>query len=129
MREAAVGELCQGTPVSTDAVPAQSGAAGELTRVVTCDLAFDVTEAAEIAVQVVAADSAGLVRSERFEVVSNGGPPASLEEIRNPQGERIHVILADPGPFPSPIAPTSQARPPRGASTGTASSAPPSLRL
>ena len=64
---------------------------------VTCDLAFEVTEPAEIALQVVAADSAGLVRSERFDVRSNGGPPASLEEIRNPQGERIHVILADPG--------------------------------
>jgi len=83
--------------VSNDAVPVESGAESDLTRVVTCDLVFEVTDAAEIAVQVVAADSAGLVRSERFEVVSNGGPPTSLEEIRNPQGERIHVILADPG--------------------------------
>ena len=85
--------------MSSVSVTAESGASADLTRVVTCDLAFEVTDPAEIAVQVVAADSAGLVRSERFEVLNNGGPPSSLEEIRNPQGERIHVILADPGPI------------------------------
>jgi transglutaminase-like putative cysteine protease len=85
--------------MSSPSVPMESGSDSDLTRVVTCDLAFEVTEPAEIAVQVVAADSAGMVRSERFEVVSNGGAPASLEEIRNPQGERIHVILAEPGPI------------------------------
>ena len=68
-----------------------------MTRVVTCDLVFEVTASAEIAVQVVAADSAARVLSERFEVATDGAPPASLEEIHSPRGERIYVILADPG--------------------------------
>ncbi len=75
----------------------RSGAESDATRVVTCDLVFEVTEPAEVAVQVVAADSAGRTVTERFDVVSNGAPPESLEEIRNPQGERIYVILAGPG--------------------------------
>jgi transglutaminase-like putative cysteine protease len=68
-----------------------------MTRVVSCDLAFDVTESAEVALQVVAAHSAGRVVTERFDVATDGEPPASLEELRNPQGERIHVIHSDPG--------------------------------
>jgi transglutaminase-like putative cysteine protease len=68
-----------------------------MTRVVTCDLAFDVNDRAEIAVQIVVAESAGQVVTERFDVATNGQPPASLEEVRNPNGERIHVIVADPG--------------------------------
>jgi transglutaminase-like putative cysteine protease len=83
--------------VTNDPKLKHSGAEGDMTRVVTCDLVFEVAEPAEVAVQVVAADSAGRTVTERFDVVSNGAPPASLEEIRNPQGERICVILADPG--------------------------------
>ena len=113
--------------MNNDRVPAQPGADGERTRVVTCDLSFDVTERAEIALAVVAADSAGLVRSERFEVVSNGGPPSSLEEIRTPQGERIHVILADPGPLSISYRSDLEARPPESPLTGTTTSAPPSF--
>jgi transglutaminase-like putative cysteine protease len=71
--------------------------ADDMTRVVTCDLAFDVSERAEVAVQIVVAQSAGRVVTERFDVATDGGPPASLEEVRNPEGERIHVIAADPG--------------------------------
>jgi transglutaminase-like putative cysteine protease len=66
-------------------------------RVVSCSLRFAVTEPAEVALQVVAADSAGRVVTERFDVTVDGGPPSSLEEIRAPQGERIHVIHAGPG--------------------------------
>jgi transglutaminase-like putative cysteine protease len=83
--------------VTDDAEVEYAGAAGDMTRVVTCDLVFEVTEPAEVAVQVVAADSAGRIVTERFDVVSNAAPPESLEEIRNPQGERIYVILAGPG--------------------------------
>jgi transglutaminase-like putative cysteine protease len=68
-----------------------------LTRVVTCDLAFEVSERAEVTVQIVVAQSAGQLVTERFDVATDGGPPASLEEIRDPKGERIHVIGADPG--------------------------------
>jgi transglutaminase-like putative cysteine protease len=69
---------------------------GDMTRVVSCSLGFDVAEAAEVALQVVAADSAGRVANERLEVAVDGVPLA-LEEIRTPHGERIHVIEPDPG--------------------------------
>jgi transglutaminase-like putative cysteine protease len=69
----------------------------DMTWVVTCDLTFDVTEAAEVAVQIVAADSAGARTSERFEVATDGLPPTSIDEIRTPGGERIHVINSRPG--------------------------------
>jgi transglutaminase-like putative cysteine protease len=113
--------------VTNDAVPGRSGTENDPTRVVTCDLSFDVTEPAEIAVQVVAADSAGLVRSERFDVVSSGGPPASLEEVRNPQGERIYVILAHPGPLSISYRSELQARSAETAFTDPATSTPPSF--
>jgi transglutaminase-like putative cysteine protease len=83
--------------VSSDAVPVHAGRGDDMTRVVTCDLVFEVIESAEIAVQVVAAESAARVLTERFDVATDGAPPASLEEIHSPQGERMYVILADPG--------------------------------
>jgi transglutaminase-like putative cysteine protease len=69
----------------------------DLRRVVSCDLVFAVAEPGEVALQVVAADSAGRVLAERFDVATDGAPPVSLEEIRNPQGERIHVIHSTAG--------------------------------
>jgi transglutaminase-like putative cysteine protease len=66
-------------------------------RVVTCDLVFAVAEPGEVALQVVAADSAGRVLAERFDVATDGAPPASLEEIRSPPGERFHVIHSAAG--------------------------------
>jgi transglutaminase-like putative cysteine protease len=69
----------------------------DLRRVVSCALSFDVTEAAEVALQIVAADSAGRVIEERLDIATDGEPPTSLEEIRTPQGERIHVVHAAPG--------------------------------
>ncbi len=60
---------------------------------------FDVTESAEIAVQVVAADSAGFVRQREIRRDrANGGPPGSLEEIRNPQGGADPCDHGRPGP-------------------------------
>jgi transglutaminase-like putative cysteine protease len=69
----------------------------EMKRVVTCDLTFDVAEHAEIVVQIVAADSAGHVVDERFELATAGSPPPSSMELRNSVGERMQVIRADPG--------------------------------
>lgn len=66
-------------------------------RVVHCALAFDVTERAEVALQVVAADSAGRIVTERFEVATDGAPPTDIEEVHTPAGERIHVIHSEPG--------------------------------
>jgi transglutaminase-like putative cysteine protease len=83
--------------VNGGAVSVGPVAGNDMTRVVTCDLAFNVSESAEVAIQIVVADSAGQVVTERLDVATDGAPPAFLEEIRNPQGERIHVIQADPG--------------------------------
>jgi transglutaminase-like putative cysteine protease len=69
----------------------------EMKRVITCDLTFDVTECAEIVVQIVAADSAGRVVDKRFELALASSPPPSSLELRNSLGERMHVIRADPG--------------------------------
>jgi transglutaminase-like putative cysteine protease len=80
------GEVERGTAPSDD-----------LRRVVSCELVFAVAEPGEVALQVVAADSAGRVLTERFDVATDGTPPVSLEEIRNPQRERIHVIHSAAG--------------------------------
>jgi transglutaminase-like putative cysteine protease len=56
-----------------------------------------VVEPAEVALQVVAADSAGKVLREQLDIATDGSPPTSLEEIRNPQGERIHVVHTGSG--------------------------------
>jgi transglutaminase-like putative cysteine protease len=69
----------------------------DLRRTVSCELVFAVAEPGEVALQVVAADSAGRVVAERFEVTTDGLPPTSLEEIRNPQDERIHIIHSAAG--------------------------------
>lgn len=69
----------------------------DLKRVVSCDLIFAVSEPGEVALQVAAADSAGRVVSEHFDVATDGRPPSSLEEIRTPDGERIHVVHSRPG--------------------------------
>jgi transglutaminase-like putative cysteine protease len=66
-------------------------------RVVTCELQFVVIERTEIVLQIVAAESAGRVIDERFDVMLNGAPPRSVVELRNPAGERMHVIHADAG--------------------------------
>ena len=57
-------------------------------------------------------------------MASNGGPPSSLEEIRTPQGERIHVILADPGPLSISYRSELQARSPASPLSHTVSSTP-----
>jgi transglutaminase-like putative cysteine protease len=71
----------------------------ELRRVVTCDLAFGVVEPTEIVLQVVAAESAGRVVDQRLDVALDGAPaPApSIVELRNPAGEKMHVIQSGPG--------------------------------
>ena len=69
----------------------------DLRRVVSCDLVFAVAEPGEVAFQVVAADSAGRVVTERFDVTTDGAPPVSIEELRNPQHERIHVVHSAAG--------------------------------
>jgi transglutaminase-like putative cysteine protease len=67
------------------------------TRVVSCDLAFQVVEPTEVVVQVMASSSAGRVEEARFEVLTDGGAPSSLVELSNPAGETLHVIRSRPG--------------------------------
>jgi transglutaminase-like putative cysteine protease len=69
----------------------------DMKRVVTSDLTFNVEEHAEIVVQIVAAESAGRVVDEHFQVTINGTPSSSVLELRSHVGERMHVIHADPG--------------------------------
>jgi transglutaminase-like putative cysteine protease len=92
----------------------------DLRRVVSCDLVFAVAEPGEVALQVVAADSAGRVVAERFDVATDGAPPTSLEEIRNPQQERIHVIHSAAGRLTVSYRAEIEARPPRSATTAGA---------
>jgi transglutaminase-like putative cysteine protease len=73
------------------------GDGADATRVVTCDMAFRVSEPTEVVLQVVASTSAGRVEDARFEVLTNGAPPPSVVELSNPQGETLHVIRSDPG--------------------------------
>jgi hypothetical protein len=83
--------------MSTGEVEGESAPSDDLRRTVTCELVFAVAEPGEVALQVVAADSAGRVLSERFDVATDGVPPTSVEEIRNPQDERIHIIHSAAG--------------------------------
>jgi len=103
------GEIERGTASSDD-----------LRRVVSCDLVFAVAEPGEVALQVVAADSAGRVLAERFDVATDGAPPVSLEEIRNPQRERIHVIHSAVGRLSVSYRAEIETRPPRSAVAGGA---------
>ena len=66
-------------------------------RVVRCDMAFLVSDPAEVVVQVVASDSAGHVDEAQFEVLTDGRPPSSRVELRDPDGSTMHVIGSDPG--------------------------------
>jgi transglutaminase-like putative cysteine protease len=69
----------------------------ETKRTVSCELTYMVADASEVVVQIVAAPSAGHVIDERFSATSTGASPASVHELRAPQGDRIHVIRGEPG--------------------------------
>jgi transglutaminase-like putative cysteine protease len=111
--------------MSSGEVEGATAPSDDLRRVVSCDLVFAVAEPGEVALQIVAADSAGRVVAERFDVATDGAPPTSLEEIRNPQQERIHVIHSAAGRLTVSYRAEIEARPPRSATTtgaGTPSS-------
>ena len=82
-------------------------------RVIMCDLAFMVAEPAELVLQVVAASSAGHVVDEHFEVVTNGAPPSSVVELRDPHGARMHIVRSTPGRLTVTYRAEIQAGPPR----------------
>jgi transglutaminase-like putative cysteine protease len=101
--------------MSSGEVKRETASSDDLRRVVSCDLVFAVAEPGEVALQVVAADSAGRVLAERFDVATDGAPPLSLEEIRNPQRERIHVIHSAAGRLSVSYRAEIETRPPHSA--------------
>jgi len=103
--------------MSTGEVEGESAPSDDLRRTVSCELVFAVAEPGEVALQVVAADSAGRVVSERFDVATDGAPPTSVEEIRNPQDERIHIIHSAAGRLTVSYRAEIEARPQRSAAT------------
>ena len=110
--------------MSSSEVEQATAPSDDARRVVSCDLTFAVAEAGEVALQVVAADSAGRVVTERFEVTTDGAPPVSLEELRNPQHERIHVVHSASGRLSVSYRAEIETRPPREASAGARTRAP-----
>ena len=74
-----------------------SRATDPLTRVVSCEVILLVSEPAEIAVQLMASTSAGVVHQEVFEARTDGAAPSSLMTLRGPHGSRLHVLHSLPG--------------------------------
>ncbi|KJE21358.1 Transglutaminase-like superfamily protein [Frankia torreyi] len=68
-------------------------------RVVTCDLAFDVQEPADIAVQIAPAERGGRMHAERLELAIDGAPLAPPVELAAPHGGRIHLLRVPRGLF------------------------------
>jgi transglutaminase-like putative cysteine protease len=69
----------------------------EPSRVVTCDIAYQVSEPSELVLQVVASSSAGHVAESRFEVLVDEGPPSSVVEVLGTEGTTMHIVHADEG--------------------------------
>jgi len=76
------------------AVPFEVGAI----RRVSCQLEFEVTTPAVLALQVAVASTAGDILGERLDVSVDGAQPAQpVSETATDRGGRIHVVHADPG--------------------------------
>jgi transglutaminase-like putative cysteine protease len=69
----------------------------EVTRTISCDLAFMVQRPSELVLQVVAARSAGHVEESRLEILTDGEPPSSLVEVLDPEGATMHILRSNPG--------------------------------
>jgi transglutaminase-like putative cysteine protease len=81
--------------------PTADLAAGRLsragTRVISCELGFQVVEPVELVLQTVAAVGAGPVVAERFDVERNGQPWTSVEEVPGPDGARLQITRSPAG--------------------------------
>ena len=69
----------------------------EPSRVVTCDIAYQVSEPSALILQVVASTSAGHVAESRFEILVDRQPPSSVVEVQGAEGTTMHIVGADPG--------------------------------
>ena len=66
------------------------------TATANCQLVFDISEPARLAVQIAAARRPGLDISERFEALSNG-VPVTVQELPGSHHGRQHLVHAGPG--------------------------------
>jgi Transglutaminase-like superfamily len=66
----------------------------ESLRVVSCDLEFEVTRESAMVFQLVAADSAGLLISEKLEISGEGTTGTGMREISGAHGGRLHLYEA-----------------------------------
>jgi transglutaminase-like putative cysteine protease len=66
-------------------------------RVISCDLAFNVVEPAEVVLQIMASNVAGQVVEERLSVFTGAGRPDAIEELSGPLGARLQVVTSGPG--------------------------------
>ncbi len=85
------------------------------TRVVSCELAFDVVEPTEVVLQVVAATTAGRVRDERLDVNTDGEPALTTIELTGPHGVRVHVLQSLSGRLTVSYRSELETSPPRSA--------------
>jgi transglutaminase-like putative cysteine protease len=69
----------------------------EPSRVVTCDISYQVSEPSELILQVVASSSAGHVAESHFEILVDEGPPSSLVEVPGIEGTTMHIVHTDEG--------------------------------
>jgi len=77
--------------------PRNSNVDANITRAVTCELVFSVSDPVEIVLQVLASQSAGQVSDAFFEVLTNGKPPSSVVQLSDPDGGTMHVVGSRPG--------------------------------
>jgi transglutaminase-like putative cysteine protease len=67
-------------------------------RRVGCDLTFEVTDEALVALQVAVATTAGTIVAEEFAALDGSGRALEpVEELRDEHGGRIHLVSAPPG--------------------------------
>ena len=67
------------------------------TRDVGCHMAFVVPEPVEIVAQIAPSRAAGAIVDAHLEVLTDGEPASSVEEILAPDGATMHVIHSKPG--------------------------------
>jgi transglutaminase-like putative cysteine protease len=87
------------SPMATINFTDGAAALPDMRWVVSCDLALTIVESAEVVIQVVAARSAGHVLHERFQFSAGEGIVDSALEVSGPEGARLQVVHAEPGPF------------------------------
>jgi transglutaminase-like putative cysteine protease len=69
----------------------------DATRVVTCDLDFEIAEEARFVFQLAPATTAGAIAAEELAIVSGESERISPLEISGPHGARVHLVTAPVG--------------------------------